>query len=87
VYEGLRSWSCSQGILCTWGICRDGCKVTLLLALDSRESYGNCVEPNPDMMRRGPHPPLLVTTDGVPGLIRAFTEVWGQSLRQLRLAH
>jgi len=87
VYEGLRSWGCSQGILCAWGICRDGRKVLLHLALGSRESYENCLEFIRDMVRRGLPPPVLVTTDGAPGLIRAVTEVWGKSLRQRCLAH
>ena len=39
------------------------------------------------MVRRGLRPPVLVTTDGAPGLIRAVTEVWGRSLRQRCLAH
>ena len=29
VYEGLRQWGRSQGILCACGICRDGCRVLL----------------------------------------------------------
>jgi putative transposase len=87
VYEGLRSWGCSQGILCAWGICRDGRKVLLHLALGSRESHENCLEFIRDMVRRGLPPPVLMTTDGAPGLIRAVTEVWGKSLRQRCLAH
>lgn len=87
VYEGLRSWGCTQGILCAWGICRDGRKVLLHLALGSRESYENCLEFLRDMVRRGLPVPVLVTTDGAPGLIRAVEEVWGQSLRQRCLAH
>jgi transposase-like protein len=87
VYEGLRSWGCSQGILCAWSICRDGRKILLHLALGSRESHENCLEFIRDMVRRGLPPPVLVTTDGAPGLIRAVTEVWSKSLRQRCLAH
>jgi transposase-like protein len=87
VYEGLRQWGCSQGILCAWGICRDGSKVLLHLALGSRESHQNCLDFIRDMVRRGLQAPVLVTTDGAPGLIRAVTEVWGRSLRQRCLAH
>jgi transposase-like protein len=87
VYEGLRQWGCSQGILCAWGICRNGAKVLLHLALGSRESYQNCLDFIRDMVRRGLQAPVLVTTDGAPGLIRAVTEVWGRSLRQRCLAH
>ena len=87
VYEGLRQWGCSQGILCAWGICRNGNKVLLHLGLGSRESYQNCLDFIRDMVRRGVQAPVLITTDGAPGLIRAVTEVWGQSLRQRCLAH
>ena len=87
VYEGLRAWGCSQGLLCAWGICRDGRKVLLHLALGSRESYENCLEFIRDMVQRGLPIPLLVATDGAPGLIRAVTEVWSKSLRQRCLAH
>ncbi len=87
VYEGLRAWGCSQGILCAWGICRDGRKVLLHLALGSRESYETCLEFLRDMVGRGLPTPVMLTTDGAPGLIRAIKEVWGQSLRQRCLAH
>ena len=87
IYEGLRAWGCSQGILCAWAICRDGSKVLLHLAMGSRESYENCLEFLRDMVRRGLRTPVLVTTDGAPGLIRATAEVWGKSLRQRCLAH
>ena len=53
VYEGLRQWGCSQGILCAWGICRNGNKVLLHLGLGSRESYQNCLDFIRDMVRRG----------------------------------
>ena len=87
VYEGLRQWGCSQGLLCAWAICRDGRKVMLHLSLGSRESYDNCLTFLRDMVRRGLRIPLLVTTDGAPGLISAVEQVWGKSLRQRCLAH
>jgi len=87
VYEGLRQWGCSQGLLCAWAICRDGRKVMLHLALGSRESYENCLEFIRDMVQRGLRTPVLVATDGAPGLISAVKQVWGKSLRQRCLAH
>ena len=87
VYEGLRQWGCSQGLLCAWAICRDGRKVMLHLALGSRESYDNCLEFIRNMVQRGLRTPVLVATDGAPGLISAVEQVWGKSLRQRCLAH
>jgi putative transposase len=87
VYEGLRQWGCNQGLLCAWAICRDGRKVMLHLALGSRESYDNCLAFIRDMLRRGLRTPVLVATDGAPGLISAVEQVWGKSLRQRCLAH
>jgi transposase-like protein len=52
VYEGLRQWGCSQGLLCAWAICRDGRKVRLHLALGSRESYDTCLDFLHDMVQR-----------------------------------
>jgi transposase-like protein len=87
VYEGLRQWGCSQGLLCAWAICQDGRKVMLHLALGSRESYDNCLEFLRHMVQRGLRTPVLVATDGAPGLISAVEQVWGKSLRQRCLAH
>jgi transposase-like protein len=87
VYEGLRQWGCSQGLLCAWAICRDGRKVMLHLALGSRESYDNCLDFIRNMVRRGLRTPVLVATDGAPGLISAVEQVWGKSLHQRCLAH
>jgi transposase-like protein len=87
VYEGLRQWGCSQGLLCAWAICADGRKVMLHLALGSRESYETCLAFIRDMVGRGLRTPVLVTTDGAPGLISAVKQVWGKTLRQRCLAH
>jgi len=87
VYEGLRAWGGHQGILCAWAICRNGRKVMVHLALGSRESYETCLDFMRDMVRRGLRTPLLITTDGAPGLIRAVGEMWPKSVRQRCLAH
>jgi putative transposase len=87
VYEGLRSWGGHQGILCAWAICHNGRKVMVHLALGSRESYETCLDFLRDLVGRGLKTPLLITTDGAPGLIRAVGEMWPKSLRQRCLAH
>jgi putative transposase len=40
-----------------------------------------------DLKARGMNDPLLVISDGAPGLIRAIEEVFPKSLRQRCLAH
>jgi transposase-like protein len=88
VYESLRQQGGGkEGILSAWAICADGRKVMLHLALGSKESYPNWLEFLRDMVRRGLQTPVLVTTDGAPGLIRAVNEIFPNSLRQRCLAH
>ena len=88
VYESLRlQGGGKEGVLCAWAICRDGNKVLLHLGLGNKESYANWLDFLRDMARRGLHDPVLGTTDGAPGLIRAFEEVFPHSLRQRCLAH
>jgi putative transposase len=88
VYESLREQGGGkEGVMCAWAICADGRKAMLHLALGNKESYQNWLEFLRDMVRRGLQTPVLVTTDGAPGLIRAVVEVFPHSLRQRCLAH
>jgi putative transposase len=88
VYESLRQQGGGkEGVLCAWAICADGRKTLLHLALGNKESYDNWLEFLRDLVKRGLRPPVQVTTDGAPGLVRAVTEVFPRSLRQRCLAH
>jgi len=88
VYESLRQQGGGkEGILSAWAICADGRKLMLHLALGNKESYPNWLEFLRDLVRRGLQTPVLVTTDGAPGLIRAVEEVFPNSLRQRCLFH
>jgi putative transposase len=88
VYESLRRLAgVKEGILVAWGICRDGQKVLLHMALGSKESYSAWQSLFRDMQGRGLNVPVLIATDGAPGLIRAVEEAWPKSLRQRCLAH
>jgi putative transposase len=88
VYESLRRLAgVKEGVLVAWGICRDGQKVLLHMALGSKESYSAWQSMIRDMQGRGLSVPVLIVTDGAPGLIRAVEEAWPQSLRQRCLAH
>ena len=88
VYESLRKQGGGkEGLLCAWAICADGRKLMLHLALGNKESYENWLEFLRNMVKRGLRTPVLGTTDGAPGLIRAFEEVFPKSLRQRCLSH
>jgi transposase-like protein len=88
VYEAMRpSGREREGILVAWAICRDGGKVLVHVALGSTESHEAWLDFLRDLKRRGLRDPVMVITDGAPGLIAAVLEVWPKSLRQRCLAH
>jgi len=76
-----------EGVLCAYGITRDGKKVLIHLGLGERESYNAWLSFLHDMRERGLNEPLLVTHDGNPGLKRAIREVFPKSLRQRCQVH
>jgi len=51
------------------------------LALGKKESYRCWLGMLRDMVRRGLRPPVSITSDGAPGLLRAIKETWPKSLR------
>jgi transposase-like protein len=65
----------------------DGNKVLLHLAPGTKEDTASCREFFQDLRRRGLPDPLLVISDGAPGLIRAIEECFPRSARQRCLAH
>jgi len=88
VYESLRREAgFKEGVLVAWAICRSGRKILLHMALGNRESYTAWKDFTRDMVKRGLNNPVLITTDGAPGLIRAVDETWSKSLRQRCLTH
>ncbi len=64
-----------------------GTKVLLHVAPGTKESTECCRDFLEDLKRRGLSDPVLVVTDGAPGLIRAVEECFPASLRQRCLAH
>lgn len=88
VYESLREQAgVSEGILCAWGILRDGRKALLHMDLGNKESYDAWLEFLRDMVKRGLNVPLTVTTDGAPGLTKAVEAMWPETLRIRCWAH
>ena len=81
VYESMRERAgLKEGILCAWGILRNGKKVMLHLALGNKESYECCIDFIRHMTKRGLKVPLTMTTDGAPGLIKAVRAAFPKSL-------
>jgi putative transposase len=88
VYEAMRRLGqVRDGILVAWGILEDGRRLLIHLEVGNRESYESCLALLRGLKARGLRDPVLVTSDGAPGLIRAIDEVFAGSLRQRCLVH
>lgn len=87
IAERLRPGAKREAVLCAWCITWEGKKVLVNLAPGTKESTDCCREFLEEMKRRGLSDPLMVITDGAPGLIRAVEECFAASLRQRCLAH
>jgi transposase-like protein len=87
IYESLRAQGGpKEAVLCAWGICADGRRVLLHLALGNKESHADWLEFLRAMVGRGLPVPLTTRrkaphSDGAPGLLRALAEVFPSSLR------
>ncbi len=79
--------SASEPVLAAWGITTDGRPVLVGLAPGESESHDAWAEFLRDLTSRGMSPPLLVISDGAPGLIGACEVVLAKSLRQRCLIH
>ena len=87
IAERLHLGQPREAVLAAWGILADGKKALLHLAPGTKEDTASCKEFFHDMRRRGLPDPLLVASDGAPGLIRAIEECLPRSVRQRCLAH
>jgi len=71
-----------EPVLAAYGIKEDGRKVFLHVGPGNRESAENWKTFLQEMTRRGLKTPLMVITDGNPGVIKAIGEVFPLALRQ-----
>jgi putative transposase len=71
-----------EPVLAAYGIREDGSKVFLHVGPGHHESYDNWRTFLREMVERGLKTPLLINSDGAPGLVRAVTEVFPLALRQ-----
>ena len=87
IAERLHGGQRREAVLCAWGITVEGQKVLLHLSPGTKEDTESCRAFFQDLKRRGLVDPLLVATDGAPGLIRAVEECFPRSARGRCLAH
>jgi len=71
-----------EPILVATGYRVDGTRVLLHIGVGNRESYENWKGFLQEMMARGLREPLLIVTDGNPGVMKASQEVFPRSLKQ-----
>ena len=87
IAERLHLGQPREAVLAAWGIIESGAKVLLGLAPGTKEDTASCRDFLRDLKARNLNDPVLISTDGAPGLIRAVEEVFPKSLRQRCLAH
>ena len=87
IAERLRAGLPREAVLAAWGIGADGRKVLLHLMAGSKEDTETVRAFFQDMRGRGLGDPLLVVSDGAPGVVRAIEECFPPSARQRCLAH
>lgn len=87
IYLPVRPQGAKEGVLCAWGVDEGGERVLLGVQLGMRESEEDWLSLGRDLTRRGLPCPLLVVTDGAPGLISATEELWPQADRQRCTVH
>lgn len=87
IAEKLHLGQSREAVLAAWGIVETGHKVLLGLAPGTKEDTASCRDFLRDLKARNLVDPVVVITDGAPGLIRAAEEVFPRSLRQRCLAH
>jgi len=87
-YEGVRFGTKEkEAILVAHGILKDGSRALLGVYLGCRESTDSWLLVLRDLVGRGLKMPLLVVSDGSPGLIRAIKETWPTVARQRCVVH
>lgn len=87
IYLPVRPEGPKEGVLVAWGFTTDGDRVLLDVCLGQRERTEDWLDLGRGLIRRGLRSPLLVVSDGAPGLIAAITELWPDADRQRCSVH
>ena len=77
----------AEPVLAAWGITTDGKPAFIGLGPGTGESFDAWKDFLADLAGRGLASPLLIISDGAPGLIGAIEQVYPQALRQRCLIH
>ncbi len=77
----------AEPVLAAWGITTDGKPAFVGLAPGTGESFDAWKGFLTDLKERGLSSPLLVISDGAPGLIGAIEQIYPEALRQRCLVH
>ena len=87
IAERLRPGAKREPVLAAWGFTIEGRRVLLHMMAGSKEDAETVTVFFEDMKRRGLNDPLLVTSDGAPGIIKAIEVCFPRAARQRCLAH
>jgi transposase-like protein len=91
IAERLRPGLQREAVIAAWGIGRTGAKVLLGLMAGSKEDTETMRVRRSgslhDLRSRGLGDPLLVASDGAPGIVKAIEECFPRTARQRCLAH
>jgi len=87
IAERIRPGQKREPVLAAWGFTITGAKVLLHLMAGSKEDAETVSALFQDMRCRGLGDPLLVVSDGAPGIIKAIETCFPRSARQRCLAH
>ena len=87
IAERIRPGQRREPVLAAWGFSIEGKKVLLGLMAGSKEDAETVSAFFQDMRGRGLGDPLLVVSDGAPGIIKAIESCFPRTARQRCLAH
>jgi putative transposase len=87
IAERIRPGQRREPVMAAWGFTVTGAKVLLHLMAGSKEDAETVSAFFQDMRSRGLGDPLLVVSDGAPGIIKAIETCFPRSARQRCLAH
>jgi putative transposase len=87
IYLPVRPTGAKEGVLCAWGVDRDGKRVLVDVCLGMRESEEDWLQLGRGLTARGLPCPLMVVADGAPGLTNAIEALWPEADRQRCTVH